>query len=76
MRVNAAVRIGEGNRIKTGGEGMEVAGEARQAEEEDSCSDTISKSCTVGRLWSGLIDQWLRGCLTTHQRKKRGWRRG
>lgn len=25
-----------------------------------------------GRLWSGLIDQWLRGCLTTRQRKNRG----
>lgn len=39
------MKIGEGNRIKTGGEGME---EARQAEEEDSCSDTIGRQAMVG----------------------------
>lgn len=55
---------------------MEVMGEARWVEEEDSCFDPISKSCSVDRLWSGLIDQWLRDCLTTHQRKNGGWRRG
>ena len=61
---------------RNGGKGVEVTGEARRAEKEDSCSNTISKSCLVGRLWSGLNDQWLRSCLTTHQRKERGWRRG
>lgn len=55
---------------------MEVMGEARWVEEEDSCSDPISKSCLVDRLWSGLTDQWLRDCLTTHQRKNKGRRRG
>lgn len=48
---------------------MAVMGKARWVEEEGSCSNAISKSCLVGRQWSGLIDQWLRGCLTTHQRK-------
>lgn len=35
-----------------------------------------SARAAVGSLPSGLIDQWLRGCLTTRQRKNRGWRRG
>lgn len=55
---------------------MEVLGEARWVEDEDSCFDRVSEGCMVGSLPSGLIDQWLRGCLTTHQRKNRGWRRG
>lgn len=56
---------------------MEEPGKARWFEEEDSCfTHRASEGCMAGSLPSGLIDQWLRGCLTTHQRKNRAWRRG
>lgn len=56
--------------------GTEVMAEVSWVGEEEAHLDSTSESSVVGQLQSGLIDQWLRGCLTTVQGKSWGWRGG